>query len=82
MPASDDFATELRGDVSETMFQKREQIMNGDRLADAAATVTASSWVATFLAPINAVAQLVLTLVGILSGLAATWYYFKKARGK
>jgi hypothetical protein len=54
--------------------------MNHDRVADAATGLAASSWLTTMLAPINEIAHLVLTLVGIASGCAATWYYIRKGR--
>jgi hypothetical protein len=54
--------------------------MNHDRIADAAAGLTASTWVTTTLTPLNEIAQFVLTLVGIVSGLAAAWYYVRNSR--
>ncbi len=53
----------------------RARVMNSDRIADAAAGITWMTWLATYLAPVQSILQIILTLVGIASGIAAYRYY-------
>jgi hypothetical protein len=53
--------------------------MTHERLADAGAVVSVTSFLGITLQQANEVAQFVLAIVGIISGIAATYYYITRA---